>query len=550
MVTKAVSMDLKVGAAAKAKQQDSDSGFSDVLGNVKSENRRQQGLTDSSRSDVRNRDFGKEFGFTQRASESTKGRDAGAAAADAGGSAKVYDSPDGFDVEAADRILAQAAEIVTAQTSGQSEALSKEEAAAMMTEALKTLKAKITDEDKDSDAELIDALMELIAAMTGNETESTSIITDEPVIEDFAVKLTQGSEKPMPNVSEKHDEAALITSLAQSEVSDVLVQSEEVDEMPETAEETGMQAAEQNVPTEAPVTFAEQLTQAAGADAVMTDETAVAREIPVSQNEAAMPEEALVTDSEEQIVVDDTVKLLAEIIDDAKRELGLTEFSIEKVADTSDQTAPMMQADTVGMAQRVSRSDHSGELDHILNGSSPEVNAREGEAPKTETYDAVHMAAELMTDRMHVDVPTHDEMPEHVNITARPPEVQTAEQILERIRTMQEDQTEFTMVLNPESLGRITVKLVTAGERVAVEINAENPDTRALLAARSESLQNMLRDGGVQLERYQIVEEREDTQFSEQSYEGSSKNPYGRNDEEQQQPDEDGESFYDLLQSI
>ena len=117
---------------------------------------------------------------------------------------------------------------------------------------------------------------------------------------------------------------------------------------------------------------------------------------------------------------------------------------------------------------------------------------------------------------------------------------------------MQEDRTEFTMVLNPESLGRITVKLVMNGERTAVEITAENPDTRALLASRSENLQNMLHDNGVDLERYQVVTENEQSRFERQSYEGSSRNPYSRSDEneEKKDDDDDGGNFYDLIGNL
>ncbi|MBP3857764.1 MAG: flagellar hook-length control protein FliK, partial [Ruminiclostridium sp.] len=135
----------------------------------------------------------------------------------------------------------------------------------------------------------------------------------------------------------------------------------------------------------------------------------------------------------------------------------------------------------------------------------------------------------------------------------RPPEIQTAEEILERIQNMQDDHTEFTMVLNPESLGRITVKLVMTGERTAVEITAENPETRAILAARSENLQTMLRNNGVELERYQVVSEQENSQFREQSYEGSSKNPYSRNEngnEEDNGDDDDTPNFYDILGNL
>ena len=99
-------------------------------------------------------------------------------------------------------------------------------------------------------------------------------------------------------------------------------------------------------------------------------------------------------------------------------------------------------------------------------------------------------------------------------------------------------------------LGRITVKLVTSGERVAVQITAENPETRQLLEARGENLQTVLKNGGVELERYQVVTDREEAQLMQDSYEGSSKNPYSRNNQQQNSGDDSGEDFYELLQSI
>ena len=62
----------------------------------------------------------------------------------------------------------------------------------------------------------------------------------------------------------------------------------------------------------------------------------------------------------------------------------------------------------------------------------------------------------------------------------------------------------------------------------------------------------MLHENGVELERYQVVSGQEDAQFQRQSYDGSSKNPYSRNDEaeEKHDDDEDGESFYDLLGNL
>ena len=49
-----------------------------------------------------------------------------------------------------------------------------------------------------------------------------------------------------------------------------------------------------------------------------------------------------------------------------------------------------------------------------------------------------------------------------------------------------------------------------------------------------------------------LVTGQENTQYNEQNYDGSSKNPYSRDDEDSQNDDDndDGENFYDILQNI
>ena len=279
------------------------------------------------------------------------------------------------------------------------------------------------------------------------------------------------------------------------------------------------------------------------------------RGLPISTSDLTQTEELPAEDIPSD-AVNETFRMLTQLIRDAKKELGLTEVVIEYTeGDEPEEMLPMMPDEHVRLSRQLNGSDRSSELDHILNAGR--IDAPEENSPKTQTYDAVRMSEQLMGSRTDTAMraAAETEFRDDAQRIARPPEVQLTEQILSRLdemQTQQRDRTEFTMVLNPESLGRITVKLVMTGEKTAVEINAENPDTRALLASRSESLQNMLRDNGVQLERYQVVSEQEDAAFERQSYEGSSKNPYSRNDDDSQKSDDDsdGGSFYDLLQSI
>lgn len=248
---------------------------------------------------------------------------------------------------------------------------------------------------------------------------------------------------------------------------------------------------------------------------------------------------------------DRALQLLSEILDSAKKELGLTEAKLT-AAQPQEEAAisAHSEAKTAEISLNMAKTDRTEELNSILGG---EKIAQNGEQPKTETASAVHLAEGLAENRPlenSLAAAVRTELPQEEAAPIRPPEVQTGEQILARMNSLQNGETEFTMVLNPESLGRITVKLVTSGERVAVQITAENPETRQLLEARGENLQTVLKNGGVELERYQVVTDREEAQLMQDSYEGSSKNPYSRNNQQQNSGDDSGEDFYELLQSI
>lgn len=107
-------------------------------------------------------------------------------------------------------------------------------------------------------------------------------------------------------------------------------------------------------------------------------------------------------------------------------------------------------------------------------------------------------------------------------------------------------ETVLTMTLNPETLGRISVKLVENAGKISVTITAESRETAAILASRAESVQESMRDSGTQLEKYQVVYGAEqDGRAEQQNYDGSSKNPYVR--EEEEHDDENEGQFAEIL---
>ncbi len=137
-------------------------------------------------------------------------------------------------------------------------------------------------------------------------------------------------------------------------------------------------------------------------------------------------------------------------------------------------------------------------------------------------------------------------------IEVRPGEIieQTAK-LVQRAVSENDDKTEYSMVLNPEDLGKITVKLTKAADgAVSVTIAAENARTQRIIEQHSDLMQSNLRSNGVNLESWQTVNERQQENTA-QDYNGSSKNPYYRNDHRNAEDNSDGDmSFAELIASM
>ena len=108
--------------------------------------------------------------------------------------------------------------------------------------------------------------------------------------------------------------------------------------------------------------------------------------------------------------------------------------------------------------------------------------------------------------------------------------------------------TTLTMTLNPESLGKITMKISEEAGKISLLVTAHNKETAEILTQRMEAMQQAAKDSGTQLEKYQVVYGPEqDSRAGQQNYDGSSKNPYVRQDTEETQKDDSGSQFADFL---
>ncbi len=137
-------------------------------------------------------------------------------------------------------------------------------------------------------------------------------------------------------------------------------------------------------------------------------------------------------------------------------------------------------------------------------------------------------------------------------ISIRPSEiVSQAMKAVEAAISENKEMTEYSLVLNPEEMGRITVKLIKAADgAVSVSIAAENARTQRILEQHSELMQSNLKDSGVQLESWQTVRESQQEAYA-QDYNGSSKNPYfSQQDQDNNDEDENGQSFAEIIASM
>lgn len=134
-------------------------------------------------------------------------------------------------------------------------------------------------------------------------------------------------------------------------------------------------------------------------------------------------------------------------------------------------------------------------------------------------------------------------------------EVQPSEVVSQAMKIVEQavqdtaERTEYSLVLNPGELGRITVRMIKAADgAVSVTIAAENSHTQRILEENSSLMQSNLRNSGIQLESWQTVSESQQETLA-QDYNGSSKNPYYR---EEQKPEETEpeESFAEIIAAM
>lgn len=137
-------------------------------------------------------------------------------------------------------------------------------------------------------------------------------------------------------------------------------------------------------------------------------------------------------------------------------------------------------------------------------------------------------------------------------VQVKPAEVvkQVADRLIERASDLKEGETEYTVTLEPQDLGRITVRMTkTADGAVSVSIAAENSRTLRIIEENGAHIQDSLKQNGVQLENWQTVSESRQDMHAE-DYQSSSRNPYQERESNKQEDDSDDKSFAEIIASM
>lgn len=212
--------------------------------------------------------------------------------------------------------------------------------------------------------------------------------------------------------------------------------------------------------------------------------------------------------------------------------------SVEVRTDEKPQEAPQQEQTQVF-------ADHTAQRSRVVF-KSDELEAIKSGGEKTGD------AAQAQPQGIPAESPVVFTRQDGAEITVKPSEVaqQVSGKITERAADLKEGAVEYSITLDPEDLGRITVRMTkTADGAVSVSIAAENSKTMKIIEDNGSAIQDTLRQNGVQLENWQTVSEsRQEPQA--QDYQGSSKNPYRESENHRQDDDRDGESFAEIIASM
>lgn len=387
---------------------------------------------------------------------------------------------------------------------------------------------------------------------SGNVEAVTEQPTEQPITaEDIPAKPIKQTAKELTEISEEAaaELAALIMACSPAETSpdipnesptDIVEKAADISEAVITQETEVPHIAEFS-PAEDPVQTADPTPAAEKTEQLVSEETKEAANNAIG--EAVIDEAADEVGAKDEHFTPEQAQALKKAADSG--ELGRAE--VTTVHKNSAQAEQNEQSDQQGTFEQNAQQDSprqafGGRIKSVSDEVEMLKNAKSKSEPVTQrTENPVSAEAPVVFTRE-----------DGSEVSVKPAEVisQTQTRIIDTAKQMTEDETEYSMVLNPEELGRITVKLTkNADGAVSVTIAAENSRTQQLLEQHSSIMQDNLRNSGVRLENWQTVSESQQEAHAE-DYRGSSKNPYYRDDADNADKEDDGEDFASIMAAM
>lgn len=395
-----------------------------------------------------------------------------------------------------------------------------EEITDFIEEKLGEIKSELTD-----GSSIEDILLKLLELLKNDDKDDSDIMSLlMTAVEQLTVEYaTQNAETPAQTAETAEIQTAKTVELVQQTVT--VTKSAQNEELAMLfADETPTATAENR-----------QTAEAVPQNTAPTVESPAEIPLPV-QNELPQTEAKGIMQSSAQANGVETAEktadeLFNELMNFAKKELGLESAEVETTPVRSEIITTFIRPET----------EKSSEIDSLI----AHITGRTETSQET-PQEILPPQQTIAQNTIELPQP---ELPQ-TEVRQVPPAVQVADAIASHLETAENGETTFTMVLNPESLGRIAVKLVTNAGKVTVQITAENRAAQELLAQRGENLAGSLKENGIDLEKYQVVYEPQQNSLNRENYNGSSKNPYTNQQNESESDDESDTSFADLLMSM
>lgn len=396
--------------------------------------------------------------------------------------------------------------------------------------------------------ELFTELTKLVKVPDDDSKDAPTKEAAQEAMQELAALFTQQQTVQPEVVSDKTEE---LSELA--EVGAVQPQTEEVPEFEAAAQPVQQVETVQDIPTEnKPVEVPQDTQQTADVPAEVTEQTAAAvKTVQPEQPQQSVQEQTEKPTEQPQVTAPQAPQQENSTQQDGAQlsdQQGGQQFTGQEQSDIKSFTVRKPQEQPAETAEEAPVFTEQSQRSRVVSKSDElEMIRTSQDTSKPEDSAAQAQSQELVPER-----PVVFTRADGGEIEVKPAEVasQVAERLIERSSDLREGETEYTVMLEPQDLGRITVRMTkTADGAVSVSIAAENSRTLRIIEENGAHIQDSLKQNGVQLENWQTVSESRQEMHAE-DHQNSSKNPYRESEGQKKEDDSDDKSFAELIASM